>query len=88
MQQAEMEQVRQEEANRTALAAIGGRKKRKVETPSSVSSIYSTGITIWLVVLSYLVSLSVNFVMLIILIIGFPAGEFQWPGQYFKTRGK
>lgn len=35
MHQAEMEEVRQREANLTALAAIGPRKKRKVEPGDS-----------------------------------------------------
>lgn len=45
MQQAEQEEVRQREANLTALAAIGPRKKRKLDD-SSVSMILSH--RIWL----------------------------------------
>lgn len=37
MQQAELEQERQREANLTALAAIGPRKKRKVDGSDGVS---------------------------------------------------
>lgn len=33
MQQQELNQIRQKEANMTALAAIGPRKKRKMESP-------------------------------------------------------
>ena len=36
MQQAEMEMVRHQEANLTALAAIGPRKKRKIEDTAQV----------------------------------------------------
>ena len=36
MQQAEMEMVRHQEANLTALAAIGPRKKRKIEDVAQV----------------------------------------------------
>lgn len=36
MQQAEMEMVRHQEANLTALAAIGPRKKRKIEDMAQV----------------------------------------------------
>ena len=36
MQQAEMEMVRHQEANLTALAAIGPRKKRKIEDIAQV----------------------------------------------------
>ena len=38
MQQAEMEMVRHQEANLTALAAIGPRKKRKLEDNAQVCS--------------------------------------------------
>ncbi|TNN62212.1 Transcription initiation factor TFIID subunit 4 [Liparis tanakae] len=38
MQQQELAQVRQREANLTALAAIGPRKKRKVDSPGTTPS--------------------------------------------------
>lgn len=38
MQQAEQAQIRQREANLTALAAIGPRKKRKMDSPGSSTS--------------------------------------------------
>ena len=38
MQQQELEEVRQREANLTALAAIGPRKKRRLDDTSTVSA--------------------------------------------------
>lgn len=38
MQQQELAQIRQREANLTALAAIGPRKKRKVDSPGATPS--------------------------------------------------
>ena len=48
MQQMELEQIRQQEANMTALAAIGPRKKRKLDspTPGSSSGVGSTRIQV------------------------------------------
>uniref|UniRef100_A0A4W5N6B3 TATA-box binding protein associated factor 4 n=1 Tax=Hucho hucho TaxID=62062 RepID=A0A4W5N6B3_9TELE len=43
MQQQELNQIRQKEANMTALAAIGPRKKRKMESPGSGSGPSSSG---------------------------------------------
>ncbi|KAH3769117.1 hypothetical protein DPMN_170365 [Dreissena polymorpha] len=45
LQQAEMEEVRQREANLTALAAIGPRKKRKLDESANASSSMTNGPT-------------------------------------------
>ena len=50
MQQAELEEVRQREANLTALAAIGPRRKKpKIEGPDTVSRL-KIKLQLWIVV--------------------------------------
>lgn len=42
MQRAELEELRQREANTTALLAIGPRKKAKVDSNSSLNAVSNT----------------------------------------------
>lgn len=61
MQQQELAQMRQRDANLTALAAIGPRKKRKVDSPGSGSGTEVQYIFhLWFCFLSLLANLSVQ----------------------------